>query len=658
MFKIVIILLLFYNYEAETTLNPNGPTVINDFKNCIINIMELHFTKPGFLIFANTNTMSTAVVNIRAELLKYVHRDLKYTVEIASPFHSKPICDQEYMGEHFHLEHYEAIPVADYYIIIIDTYETFNHLASKLIRSRNWNPKAKFITLLYNFSGSKNYIKQVESILTCLFKFNAINIIVIVPEENNIRKSAILSWRPYDPPKHCGYFNETAVGRLIVQNFCEKGTLKYDNQIFEEKVPHNMSGCRIHILAIQRQPFISAAEHDPGIEKKLIDQVLGQMNIITETEIIEEYRGERDSNGLWDGALKLLVAKKAQILLGGIFPDFDVHEDFEYSTWYLADTYTWVVPRAYPSPNSVALVIIFQRFVWCCFIIVFITCVFIWKVLGHLSGDTPYNRLFRHCFLNTWLCTLGFTSYKRPTKQALRIFYVSFNLYCVLTVTAYNTQLIDVLRNPTSEYQIQTVEELAESDLKMGGLEELRDLFINSSDPFDYYIGEQWISINNITQALIDVVIHRNFSLLCSRLQLAHVSAIMPELSDSFGNFKYYTFDLDMFSVPLEMLALKGFALTDKFSTILSAYKQNGINSAVRREFASVNKRRRASLLRMLGVETTEISPLSTEHLQGGFVVLISGFITGFLVLLIEIAYKNDVVRIIRLRYKKYLKND
>ncbi|KAM3967334.1 LOW QUALITY PROTEIN: uncharacterized protein ACR2FA_011674 [Aphomia sociella] len=640
------------HYKTKALLNPYGPTIVSDFKNCIINIMELHFLKPGLLIFANTNNVSTSVTRIRTELLKYIHKDLRYTVQIASPNKEVAICNQEAINSHFHFDNFEAVPVADYYIIIIDSYEDFDHLASKLIRSRNWNPKAKFIMLLFNVSDRKRNIEHVENVLSCLFKFNVINIIVIVPEGNNLRRAVILSWRPYDPPKYCGYFNETAVNRLIVQNICEKGMIENNNSIFDEKVPQNMTGCYIHILALEHQPFVSEIDSDPNIEKMLIKQVLDQMQIGTQFEILTEFRGERDDNGQWGGALKFL-RKKGQILLGGIFPDFDVHEDFEYSTWYLADSYTWIVPRAYESPQSMALIIIFQRFVWCCFIITFISCVFIWMIMGYLSGDSAYNKDLAHCFLNTWICALGFTSYKRPITQALRIFYVFFNLYCVLTLTAYNTKLIDVLRNPTFEYQITTLRELAASDLKFGGAEELRDLFVNSSDPIDYYIGAQWINVDNITEAMIDVVLHRNFSLLCSRFQLAHISAVMPELSDSFGNYRFYTFEMDMFLVPLEMLALKGFALIDKFSSILSAFKQNGISSGVRHNFSDFNKRRRAYLLRSLDIKTLHVSPLSKEHLQGGFMALGLGFISGSFVFLIEIASITDFLKVITLRCKK-----
>lgn len=116
--------------------------------------------------------------------------------------------------------------------------------------------------------------------------------------------------------------------------------------------------------------------------------------------------------------------RKGLILLGGIFPDFDVNEDFEYSSTYLADSYIWVVPRAYPSPPWVSLTITFHNLVWYSAIVGFLLCVISWKFFGQLSGDTLYNKTLGHCFLNTWLCLLGLSAYTRPRKQGLRLFFV------------------------------------------------------------------------------------------------------------------------------------------------------------------------------------------------------------------------------------------
>lgn len=642
---VAVVTLFIGIVAAEAIINPRGPTVALDFTNCVSTIVENDFIEPGVLIFANYNNASSSVFKIRAELFKRLHEKARYTIEVKAPQKEVDICDN--YNEKFGILHrdiYEARLLGEYYIIIIDTYGDFPYLVSRLVRSQSWNPNAKFIIFLFNFSAEKANKQFAEKILSCLFKYNVLNIVVIVPQANNVRKAIIYAWRPYDPPTYCGYFNETAQDRLYIQNICEKGILKYKTKVFEAKMPIDMKGCVLYIIALKRQPFVSIDENDANIEKKLIDEVAKRYRLTTSYEIITANRGERENDGRWNGALKELMLKKGQVLLGGIFPDFDVHEDFECSVPYLADSYTWVVPRAYHSPPWIALFIIFQKFVWYSVIAGFSICALFWRILGHLSRDSPRNKSLEHCFFNAWICSLGFCAYLRPTTSSLRLFFVFFNIYCILVVTAYQTKLIDVFNNPTLEYQLQTIEELVESELKFGGSEELHDLFSNSSDPINIYVYDHWINVYDKSQAMMDVTVHRNFSLLCSRLELAHVSAIVPELSDQFGNFKYYAFDTNMFSVPMETVALRGFGFMGRISAGLSVFKQVGINEAVRREFKSFNTIRRAKLLRSLLSEKSG-NALSLLHLQGGFLVLALGYTSGTLVLILEIVYNSELFR-------------
>ncbi|XP_026322266.1 uncharacterized protein LOC113231934 [Hyposmocoma kahamanoa] len=635
--------ILFY---TEAIVNPQGPTVVKDFSNCVTDLMEHNFRKEGLLIFVNTNNVSTSVANIRSELLRNINSKLIYSVEVKNPRDEPAICvrnvDDNYLSV-FHKEIFEPTPLAEYYIVVIDNYSDFTRVASCIIRSRSWNPLAKFLILLFHFANSTKSIEiQIENMLTCLFRHNVINIAVIVPEVNNIRNAIVYSWRPFEPPIRCGYFNETAINRLKVENICEKGVVKSENDIYRDRVPDSMMGCTLNILALQRQPFVSADPFDPNMEKKLINELATKYGFEINYQIINSFRGVK-FDGKWEGALNKLVAKKGHILLGGIFPDNDVHEDFICSETYLADSYTWVAPKAFPSPPWVALLVIFQRVVWYCAVAGFVLCVCAWKIFGILSKDSTYHRTFRHCFMNAWISMFGFCAYARPVKQSLRMFYVFFNLYCILFLTGYQTKLIDVLKNPTFEEQIDTIEKLIESDLKFGGFEEVHDLFYNSSDPFDNLIGEKWVPVDNISKALIDVAVYRNFTVLCSRMELAHLAAIMPELSDSFGNNRYYAFDTNTFSVPMEMVALKGFAFMEKFSATLRIHTQMGVNSGVRRQFAQLTRLRRANLLRTLDRED-ELKPLSLQHLQGGFLALIMGYLSGAISLLVEIFINSEFV--------------
>lgn len=52
-------------------------------------------------------------------------------------------------------------------------------------------------------------------------------------------------------------------------------------------------------------------------------------------------RGEPFHNGSWSGILGLLRNDQCDFVVGGFFPDYDVHDDFGVTAAYLQDAYTW-----------------------------------------------------------------------------------------------------------------------------------------------------------------------------------------------------------------------------------------------------------------------------------------------------------------------------
>ncbi|XP_050343844.1 uncharacterized protein LOC126769250 [Nymphalis io] len=621
--------------------------IVKDFVNCVNDIIKKSFLESGYLIFANINTNNSIVERIRSDVLKTIHESNKYIVQVAYPDKKSIFTEgKSFNYNYVRKDQYNGMPVADYFVMIVEDYNDFSYLARKIVRSRFWNPYAKFVIMLIRFTKSdvENH-KQIENILSCLFYYNAINVIIGVPKAVNIRNAIIYNWRPYDPPTFCGNLNDTAENRLVVENVCEKGTIKYDRDLFENKLPNDMKGCVLQIIALERQPFISINESDVNIEKILVNAMFKKFNFSLKYKTISGFRGERNQQGEWNGALEDLVSRKGHILLGGIFPDFDVQEDFECSSTYLTDSYIWVVPRAYPSPPWVSLTITFQNSVWYSAIGGFILCVLAWKFLGQLSGDSHYNKSFGHCLFNTWVCLLGFSANTRPKKHSLRIFFIFLNLYGIIFLTAYQTKLIDVLQNPTYESQIDNVEELVQSKLKFGGIQELNGLFFNSSDPFDNLVGEKWTDVSNLSQALRYVILHRNFSVLCSKFELEHLSAATPELNDAAGADNYYSFETITFSVPLEMIALRGFPFMKKISRSLNLYKQLGMDAKVRSYFAETNKRKRMKLLQSLQSTKEDFNALSIQHLQGGFFALAVGVSGGLFILLLELSSTNKFIR-------------
>ncbi|XP_047984216.1 uncharacterized protein LOC125224799 [Leguminivora glycinivorella] len=654
MIKIIILL----SVGAKAKINPHGPTVVSDFSNCVSEIIDTNFNRSSLLYFVNTLNVSTPVAGIRHGIIKSVHKKLRYSVKISSPTkRDKGICVNientatEKNTQSF-MDHFEATALAEYFVVIIEEYKDFSYIAARLIRARSWNPSALFILVYFSITNSNDQnIRHAEDMLLCLFKNNVINAVVIIPEANNVRKANIYSWRPYEPPKFCGYYNESIRNRLILENSCESGKLKYAKTVFESKIPRDMMGCSLEVLALERQPFISRNPLDPNIESLLINQVAKQYNLTLRHKILKDNRGEKLFHGDWDGALKDLIDKRGHLLLGGIFPDDEVHEDFECSSTYLADSYTWVVPRALPKPAWLSLFAIFQKTVWLTVISAFVFIALSWMILAKLSKDPSYRTNLDHYFINTWISNLGFCAHSRPLTNSLRVFFVFINLYCILLLTAYQTKLIDVLTNPSFEYQISTVEELVESGLKLGGSEELHDLFENSTDPIDLYFLDKWIDTYDIKDALRDVAIHRNFSLLCSRLELEYASAIVPELSDKFGNYMYYAFPTNVFTVPLETVSLKGFPFMKVFSSVLTNFRQYGINNGVVKYLRGYVLRQRALLLDKLDSEYSKRDALSFQTLHSGYLALIFGTICGTFVFIVEIILNTKFVK--QLKFQK-----
>ncbi|XP_068631420.1 ionotropic receptor 21a-like [Battus philenor] len=606
------------------------------YSSCIIQLMNIYFDKPGYLVFASSYNGTRTTESIRSDLLSHINGNKYFSVQVTSPLNVTTVCsfDNERIDV-IHTNPYFEYK-GDYYIAIAESYTEFTYLAKVITQTPSWNAKAKFIVVLFNFAGSsKLAMLGVEKIMDHLFNFNAINVIILSPQPENVRKIPIYAWKLNEYSKACGFLSQNSTNMYMIKNVCSLGVIENDTDMFTNKIPSSLEGCNLHILALERQPFISENENDPNIEKLYINEMASKHKLQTKYSILKMSRGER--NPYWNGALKELSLQKGHVLLGGIFPDYDVHEDFESSTTYLGDSYAWVVPRASSSPRWLALIHIFQKYVWFSTIATFGLCVLAWRILGQLSGDSYYHINIFHCLLNTYVSGLGFPAYVRPVKNSLRVFFAFFSIFCLIFVTAFQAKLIAMLRHVTFQNQIKSVEDLIDSGLKFGGPEELHDLFDNSSGVVDTQIEKEWINVENVAKALVDVTVHRNFSVLCSRLELSYLSSVMPELRDNLGHHKFFVFKQNTFTVPIEMIARKGFPIMERISHTFNLLNQIGLSEILHKKLYFFNQQKKALVILPSKIHKSNVAALSTKDLQGGFFVLALGVTFGVVVFVIEI---------------------
>ncbi len=105
----------------------------------------------------------------------------------------------------------------------------------------------------------------------------------------------------------------------------------------------------------------------------------------------------------------------------------------------------------------------------------------------------------------------------------------------------------------------------------------------------------------------------------------------------------------NVFSNPLEMIAERGFPLIRKFNNLINRMKDAGLTSKIYKDFLYNKTVLDFIRYRDRSSDVIEI-PLTLDHLQGAFAVLIVGLIVSVVVLAIEIVLNSQCFM---MNYKK-----
>lgn len=91
-----------------------------------------------------------------------------------------------------------------------------------------------------------------------------------------------------------------------------------------------------------------------------------------------------------------------------------------------------------------------------------------WYLFGSTMPEKAAHKDGALCGLNSWCVFLGIASNNQPLWGPLRIFFISLAFYALNLTTIYNSKLIRVFTHPQLNRQIDTLEEIIESNLPLG----------------------------------------------------------------------------------------------------------------------------------------------------------------------------------------------
>lgn len=123
---------------------------------------------------------------------------------------------------------------------------------------------------------------------------------------------------------------------------------------------------------------------------------------------------------------------------------------------------------AQKQPQWLAMLNIFEYTTWILVFVVFVMTAVTWNILGRAMPEGNAHKNVVICILNSWCVFLGISANNRPNLTPLRILYIAFTLYSINMTTVYTSKLINVFKNPSVENQIDTIEEIIDSNLPIG----------------------------------------------------------------------------------------------------------------------------------------------------------------------------------------------
>lgn len=162
----------------------------------------------------------------------------------------------------------------------------------------------------------------------------------------------------------------------------------------------------------------------------------------------------------------------------------------------------WLVPKPNKMPNFKVLISIFNAITWLLIFFVLILTVSVWHFYAKSNGDKLYDSYIK-CFLDIYILNLSMGIPTIPNSIRLKFLFVIYILYAFHVSAFFQGKLSSVLTSPIYDSRILTLQQLADSELKIlvvyHKLTAIKNIntdvalkMASKSEPFE----EKYVSIN------------------------------------------------------------------------------------------------------------------------------------------------------------------
>lgn len=553
------------------------------------------------------------------------------------------------------------------YILSLQTQDLIREIRKQLTALKDlaeWNPRANFVVAVEQcclFSRNDNDV--VEEILTELWNWKIVNVIILIPAQNsqfqcngneNHNESSkrqvseklpipileVFAWSPYQFSSFCSQVERATLINTWILDGEDRGRFLHEIPLFRKKIPSDLRGCPFRVSAFAYSPFFiqdmnngkhkDAIIFNDGLEFHLLKTIIAATDISVTFQpfpVRGDLWGRPLKNGSWTGILGQVLSGKSEVAICGLYYVCHLSNGFECSMPYVFDETLWYIPCPKPFPYWMSLSRVFDVSLWLVFMLVYLlysTLIWVSVILNNMQGNMKHSYTsISKCFLNLWAVILGVSAYdKIPEKTIIRASFLLWVMYSLALNSVYQTFLTSFLIDPGLEHEISTVEELLESGMELG-IPTTVDTVLPELTSSRYI---HHTLCTDMSLCFRRLAYEGNFAVLCSRYNTEYDEG--HKYIDSNGKSRLchlqQTFSLQFVTMTVQ----KGSSLLEKFNTIISHVIEAGLVNLWWKDLKYVATLRAAKVFE---APNSEYTAMTTEHFQSAFFVLAFGSLLAVL---------------------------
>jgi hypothetical protein len=528
--------------------------------------------------------------------------------------------------------------------------------------SASWNPRGRFVVVVTGHSSEPPQ-SLASHICAMLWQMASIaNVVVLIPNQiaypplttvSSMQRAEfdrlnLYTWFPYQLGG-CGQLE--GVTLLDEWMFEHNGRFSKEMHLFPIKVPDDLMGCPIRVASWGIDPYVILIDNYTqkdgttmyrlrGLSVELLSLVCEKMNLKTvfyppsinfELEsVVAQF------SYLQDGLTDVLTGM-VPLLATAVTSSFDA-----------TITYTHVYAKMIvPCPKSIPgvekIMTTFSLSVWLMMVLVLLlTAALLW-----CAGNGPYQSVLKeshcyksvsHCFYNAWAVLMGVSVPQQPTTSNVRVLFLLYVCYCFAMSTVFQAFFVSYLVEPAYEKQIETLEELQDSDVVYGYHPAIVLLLQTGEFPEIQKFSER----KKLKEECSDVrkCVQRTITKndMASFVYPVFATYVASELGIADESRVLCYLDETMISPGLTILLKKGNLFLDRFNVLIRRCVEAGFlekHWIELQHWAHIRSRDK-----LTEASSFSFVIFSVSHLTPAFVVLILGYILSSVVFITELIHK------------------